>query len=61
MFIAESLGKFHYEVVDMPAYEFDMWLYYFKKKQEDEKKALGKSKNNKGSSTPPRKLPKKER
>jgi len=60
MFIAESLGKFHYEVVEMPAYEFDMWLYYFKKKQEDERKALDKS-SKKGSNVPPRKLPKKER
>jgi hypothetical protein len=54
------LGKFHYEIVDMPADEFDYWCAYFKIKAEEEKKALQK-KGKKGSNVPPRQLPKKER
>jgi len=47
--------------MDMPADEFDHWFAYFKLKAEREKEALKKQGKGKGSSTPPRKLPKKER
>lgn len=47
--MAEALGKFHYEVLAMPSYEFDGWMAYFAEKQKKqkaaEKKAMGKQSN----------------
>jgi len=54
MFLAEQLGKFHWEVQSIPADEFDRWVVYFKIKYETQKKG-----QKKGSSEPPKPLRKK--
>ena len=37
--LAESLNKFHYEILELPCEEFDKWVKYFDWKHEQQKKA----------------------
>lgn len=42
--LAEMLGKFHHEVLDIPCGEFDMWMAYFDWKHKQQEKANKKNK-----------------
>lgn len=41
-FLAETLHKFRWEVLEMPCDEFDDWQQYFEQKHEREKKQVEK-------------------